>query len=101
MFLNEELRSKLSKIEVTEEGRDTEYWGGFYGSEFSGEKLYLEIDAEEKEKNLLLQFQVINNYLFCRIASLHLRQCARFLIMDLGTAIILMDRKSSKGIVQI
>ena len=42
---------------VIEEGRDAEYWAGHFGAEFSGERLYLELESLEA-KNLHNQFQV-------------------------------------------
>ena len=41
---------------MTIEGKDAEYWGGYYGPRFTDERLYIELETQSEEKNLLKRF---------------------------------------------
>ena len=47
----------LYSIVLTIQGKDAEYWGGFYGPQFSEERLYIEVDqASAVDKSILKRF---------------------------------------------
>ena len=48
----------MSSFKITEIGKDVEYWAGFYGAKFYGERVYLEINTPDKLPSLNEYFGV-------------------------------------------
>jgi hypothetical protein len=53
----ESILDKLHMISIVEEGRDSENWGGHYGTLFSGERFYLNLkNLADEGRDLLKTF---------------------------------------------